>query len=194
MAKIKKLANSYALGAAINGRVTSTKVDELIDIVNGDEAFPDNMEVEGDLSVRENLTVELDVDVTGTVTADGGFATTGNVEVDGTLYSKGDIFPLSADGAVSITGYDRTLVITKGSACALTIADPTTGTHDGIEMTFIATTAHAHTLDNSAGSGFNAGGAASDVATFGGARGDNITIVAYQGKWYVKSKTNVTLA
>jgi hypothetical protein len=99
---------------------------------------------------------------------------------------------LGASGAVVIK--PSTVLITKAGVAALTIADPTSGTHDGLEMTLISATAQAHTLDNSAGSGFNAGGAASDVGTFGGAKGDNITIVAYAGKWYVKSKTNVTLA
>ena len=76
----------------------------------------------------------------------------------------------------------------------MTIADPTATTHDGLTLTFISTTAQAHTLSNAAGSGFNAGGAASDIGTFGGAIGDNIVITAYQGKWLVVSKTNVTLA
>lgn len=99
---------------------------------------------------------------------------------------------LGASGAVTIK--PGTVIITKAGVAALTIADPTTGVHDGLEMTFISATASAHTLDNSAGSGFNAGGAGSDVGTFGGAKGDGITLVAYAGKWYVKDKTNVTLA
>lgn len=99
---------------------------------------------------------------------------------------------LSANGAVPIKS--STCIITKGSAAALTLADPTADTHDGVEMTFISATAFTHTLDNSAGSGFNAAGGSGDVGTFGGAKGDNITVVAYQGDWYVKSKTNVTLA
>ena len=99
---------------------------------------------------------------------------------------------LGASGAVVIK--DSNVIITKAGVAALTIADPTSGTHDGIEMLFISATAQAHTLDNSAGSGFNAGGGGADVGTFGGAKGDNIKIIAYAGKWYVESKTNVTLA
>ena len=98
---------------------------------------------------------------------------------------------LSASGAVVIK--ESTAVITKAGVAALTIADPTTGVHDGLEMTFISSTAQAHTLSNAAGSGFNAGGAGTDVGTFGGAIGDGITIFAYAGKWLVKDKTNVTL-
>lgn len=98
---------------------------------------------------------------------------------------------VGASGAVVIK--PSTVLITKAGVAALTIADPATN-QDGLEMQFISTTAQAHTLDNSAGSGFNAGGAASDVGTFGGAKGDNIRIVAAGGKWLVLNKTNVTLA
>jgi hypothetical protein len=98
---------------------------------------------------------------------------------------------LSADGAISLK--EGTAAITKGTAATLTIADPTAGDDDGKELTVISTTAAAHTLSNAAGSGFNAAGASADVATFGGAIGDSITLFAYGGKWLVKSKTNVTL-
>lgn len=103
----------------------------------------------------------------------------------------GQLQVLGASGAVIIK--PSTVIITKAGVAALTIADPAT-TDNGCEMAFISSTANAHTLSNAAGSGFNAGGAASDVGTFGGAIGDNIVIVAYGGKWLVKSKVNVTLA
>jgi enoyl reductase-like protein len=78
----------------------------------------------------------------------------------------------------------------------MTIVDPTATTHDGVTLTFVATTANAHTLSNAAGSGFfSSGGASKDVATFGGAIGDGLTIMAYQGKWYIdpRGSTNITL-
>lgn len=100
---------------------------------------------------------------------------------------------VTADGAIAVPSRDTTYIITKAGVAAMTIVDPTATTHDGLTLTFIAGTANAHTLDNSAGSGFNAAGAGSDVGTFGGAKGDNIVIVAYGGDWFVKSKVNVTL-
>lgn len=100
---------------------------------------------------------------------------------------------ISADGAVTITAANKLYVITKASAAAITIANPTATTHDGVTLTFVSTTAAAHTLSNAAGAGFNDGGAGGDVGTFGGAKGDNITIVAYGGKWYVLNSVNVTL-
>lgn len=102
----------------------------------------------------------------------------------------------SADGAVTPAAYDQIIFITKGTAAALTLADPTATTHDGAKILFVSTTAAAHTVSNAAGSGFfSTGGASKDVATFGGAIGDGFAIVAYQGKWYIDPRgvTNVTL-
>mgnify|MGYP006921363240 FL=1 len=111
-----------------------------------------------------------------------------------TLNAMSKLLAVTANGAVSIPTANTTYYITKAGVAAMTLVDPTATTHDGLTLTFISTTAQAHTLSNAAGSGFNAGGAASDIGTFGGAIGDNIVITAYQGKWLVVSKTNVTLA
>ncbi len=100
---------------------------------------------------------------------------------------------VTADGAITIPPGDTTYFITKAGVAAMTIAAPTATTHDGIRLTFISTTAQAHTLDM-ASSGINAGSA--DVGTFGGAIGDGVTIVAYQAHWYEVpgSNANVTFA
>lgn len=102
-----------------------------------------------------------------------------------------DLQIMAADGAVLI--HPGTVLVTKGTAAALTIANPTSGAHDGMEITFISTTAAAHTLTRST-TGFNDAGASGDVATFGAAIGNGLTIVAYAGKWYTKNLTGVTLA
>ena len=96
----------------------------------------------------------------------------------------------AADGA--ITAKSGTVYVTKATAAALTIADPQATVDDGKRLSIIATTAAAHTVTYST-TGFNAGGAASDVATFGGSKGDNFEIEAYGGVWYVRSLRNVTL-
>jgi hypothetical protein len=75
----------------------------------------------------------------------------------------------------------------------MTIAAPTATTHDGVTITVIAGTANAHTVTATT-IGFNAGNAGADVGTFGGAIGDGLTFVAYQGEWYITSNINVTLA
>lgn len=125
--------------------------------------------------------------VTGAITATGGV--TGNV-TGGVLES---VVAVAADGAISVPSANTTYAITKSAAPAvLTIVNPTDVTHNGLTLTIISTTAQAHTLTR-ATTGFNDAGASGDVATFGGAAGDNIVIVAYGGKWYVKSSVNVTL-
>lgn len=103
---------------------------------------------------------------------------------------------IGADGAV--TQKSGILIVTKAGVCAMTIADPVSGDpdaggDDGKVLTVVSATAQAHTLSNAAGSGFNAGGSGADVGTFGGAKGDHLTILAYGGDWYVLNNVNVTL-
>ena len=96
----------------------------------------------------------------------------------------------SADGAITIQ--NSYVVITKGSAAALTLGTPTTA-QNGTVITIVSATAAAHTV-TAATIGFNAGDAAKDVGTFGGAIGDGMTVMAYGGEWLVLNNTNVTLA
>lgn len=101
---------------------------------------------------------------------------------------------VAASGAITIPDRGRKLVvITLGSAAAVTIAAPTATTHDGVEIWVTSATAQAHTLTATT-IGFNAGNAGTDVGTFGGAIGDGIGFVAYQGEWLVLNNINVTLA
>lgn len=126
-------------------------------------------------------------------TAASGVTIDGVLIKDTAVLGRTMVLAMSANGAVTVPAYNQVILLTKAGVLAATLVDPTATTHDGVELTFIATTANAHTLSNAAGSGFNGGGAASDVGTFGGAIGDFIKVVAYQGKWYVTAKTNVTL-
>lgn len=125
---------------------------------------------------------------------DAGVVTTRGNLVAPAVQAPAYLTTASADGAITIPTANQTIYVTKAGVCAMTIVDPTATTHDGVTLTFMSTTANAHTLSNAAGSGFNAGGGATDIGTYGGAKGDNIVITAYQGKWYVVSKVNVTLA
>lgn len=108
----------------------------------------------------------------------------------------GPVATIGANGAV--TQKSGVLIVTKSGVCAMTIGNPVSGAaeaggDDGKVLTIISATASAHTLTYST-TGFNAGGAGADVGTFGGAKGDGLTLVAYGGVWYVATKTNVTLA
>lgn len=95
----------------------------------------------------------------------------------------------TASGAIDES--KQFVFITKATAAALTITAPDTGT-DGWEITIIATTDAAHTV-TFATTGFNASTTSGDVATFGGAIGDSMKIVAYNGNWYTTILRNVTL-
>lgn len=114
------------------------------------------------------------------------------------------VFGLNADGEASgvtqvladdgaITLKHGVVLLTKGSALAATLAAPTATIDDGKRLIIIATTAAAHTVTQTT-PGFNEGGTGSDVATFGGAKGDSMVIAAYGGAWYVAALRNVTLA
>ena len=96
----------------------------------------------------------------------------------------------TANGALTIqTG---THLLTKAGVLAATLAAPSTA-QSGTRMRIVSTTAQAHTITQTT-PGFNNASTAQDVATFGGAVGDNITIEAYNGIWYVMGTRNVTLA
>lgn len=146
----------------------------------------------------------------GTATLGGGVATdtiaektaAAGVTIDGLLIKDGvaqgllNVAAAPADAAITVDGKSRYIFITKAGAAALTLADPTATTHDGMQLTFIATVAAANTVSNAAGSGFfSSGGAAKDTATFSGAIGDGFTCIAYQGKWYIdpRGMTGITL-
>lgn len=139
----------------------------------------------------------VQTDTIDETTSAAGVTVDGVLIKDTAVYGRTPVGAVSASGAITITPYNKHFMITKSaSAAAMTIVDPTATTHDGVTLSFIATTAQAHTLDNSAGSGFfSSGGGSKDVATFGGAIGDGLTIIAYQGKWYIDPRgvTNVTL-
>lgn len=98
----------------------------------------------------------------------------------------------SANGAITIPdGGRKQVVITKGTAAALTLGVPTTA-QNGVVIEIVSTTAAAHTVV-AATIGFNEGNAGADTATFGGAIGDGFTVVAYGGEWYILNAVNITL-
>jgi hypothetical protein len=94
----------------------------------------------------------------------------------------------AANGALAVT--TGTHKITKTSAAAMTLADPTAA-QEGTVMVIVAQTLFPHTVDNT--SGFDGGGGAKDRATFGGAFGDLMIVQAINLKWVVRLLKNVTL-
>lgn len=97
---------------------------------------------------------------------------------------------LTGDGA--ITNKNGTVVLNKAGVIAATLANPTATTDDYKKLVILSLTAQAHTVTVTGG--FGNGGSGKDVATFGGAAGDCLTVMAYQGYWYVIGANGVTLA
>lgn len=97
----------------------------------------------------------------------------------------------SGDGAISLK--EGVVVITKGSAAALTLAAPLAGVDDYKRLTILSATAFAHTVTQTT-PGFNNLGATGDVGTYGAAAGNCLVAWAYQGVWYTEQLKGVTLA
>ncbi len=98
----------------------------------------------------------------------------------------------SANGAIAPK--EGTVTISKGSAAAMTLADPTSGSQalgagdDGKELTIISKTAAAHviTVASTLLSGTN------NTITLGGAIGDLVRLKAIAGKWCLLPSVNAT--
>lgn len=101
----------------------------------------------------------------------------------------GDFVIHSANGAINPSLPGRRL-ITKAGVAALTLAAPVSGLDDGKLIQFFSTTANAHTI--TATGLLKTGSAAVNVATFGAFPGASLTLMAYQGLWYVAEQNAVT--
>lgn len=99
----------------------------------------------------------------------------------------------NAAGAITVpvTKQNVFVKLKAGSGAAMTIADPGYGV-EGVELIIQAEDAQAYTLTNT--TGFNGGGSGADVATFGGAVGDNIHLKAVSATWKTIATRNVTIA
>lgn len=128
-----------------------------------------------------SVTAPITGNITGNVTGD----VTGNV-TGGTVGAQQVI---TGDGAITVqTGQ---VILTKGSAAAITIAAPTVA-QDKTEITVIAGSAQAHVITQGT-VGFNAKGSSGTV-TFTAAIGNAVTLRAYNGNWYTANKNGVTVA
>jgi len=201
--KVNELLLDSGKAVDLNGEADALILDAAQNVrLDGSTAGHLKVKISGayDFDITANTLTALSgstiaTDTLAETTADSGVTVDGVLIKDTAVYGRTPVGAVAASGAITIVAYNKDFFITKSSAAAaMTIVDPTATTHDGVELTFIAATAQAHTLDNSAGSGFfSSGGSSKDVATFGGAIGDRLTIVAYQGKWYIKDSLNITL-
>jgi hypothetical protein len=100
---------------------------------------------------------------------------------------------LAADGPITVKNGVCVISKTVPGAVAATLATPTAGDDDFKRLTIINGTAHASTVNAGAG-GFGGGGGGEDVATFSGAVGDSLSLIAYNGKWYITGVHQCTIA
>lgn len=98
----------------------------------------------------------------------------------------------AANGAISSPGK---AVLTKAGVAVMTIVAPIAGAasaggHDGLVIQVIDTGGHAHTVTGPS----NCFNGSTHIATFGGTVGQNFTMIAYNGVWYVTGNSGVTLS
>ncbi len=87
---------------------------------------------------------------------------------------------INADGAITVPARNTILLVTKGSACAMTLAAPSKDS-DGVFLHIISRTAYAHTVTYTPG--FQGDTTSSDVATFAAKKGANLLLRAVAGEW-----------
>lgn len=81
-------------------------------------------------------------------------------------------------------------LINKGSAAAITLAAPRAGTDDFKQIQFISTTAFAHVI--TATGLLKNGTTNANVATTSAFAGSGLTLMAFNGLWYLVAQNVVT--
>jgi len=81
-------------------------------------------------------------------------------------------------------------IVTKLTVAALTLLAPIAGADDGKTLHVISATAAAHQITAPA----NSINGAFSTALFGGAVGDCLNLIAYNGTWLVLPSTHITLS
>ena len=110
-------------------------------------------------------------------------------KLDGATVTTAEI-NLTDTGAITVK--NGICLLNKAGIIAATLANPTATTDDFKRLTIRSLTAQAHTVTVTGG--FGNGSTGEDVATFSGAIGDGIELMAYQGYWYIQGAHQVTVA
>ena len=82
-------------------------------------------------------------------------------------------------------------VVNTGSADAMTLAAPVSGSDDGLTVAIFSNTAQAHTLTSTGN--IQSGAAGTGVLTFAAHAGAGVLLRAYQGKWQIIGATGITV-
>ena len=86
----------------------------------------------------------------------------------------------------------HTYVFNRAGVTAATLAAPTAGTDDGIEITVTSDSAQAHTI--TATGLLDTGTASVNVATFAAQKGAGLTMMAFNGRWKVLCSVGITFS
>lgn len=132
----------------------------------------------------ENMTI--DAKGSGTLTLNG-------TATGATVIGKGRVTPsvqtISGDGAITIQS--GTVVLTKGSAAAITLAAPSS--QDGTTITVTSTTDFQHVITVTGGM-WDGTATTNTTATFPAVAGGAITLIAFGTDWYVLNLQGVVCA
>lgn len=101
------------------------------------------------------------------------------------------IVTYSTAGAIAIPVQNTLVVLNGGAARAMTLAGPGKD-QDGLTMTVLSASAHAHTVTYTAG--FYGDTTSSDVITFAAKAGASFICIARGGTWGLLGLTNCTIA
>ncbi len=143
-----------------------------------------------DIAVTSSVTDEnlvIDAKGAGTITLNG--TATGKVII-GKAQIKNQRATITGDGAITIVS--GTVVLTKGSAAAITLAAPSS--QDDTEITVISNSDFAHVITFPSAILLDGTTGANPTATFAAFKGAAITFVASGVTWLTKSINAVTCA
>jgi hypothetical protein len=113
-------------------------------------------------------------------------------KLDAAITTPRTVTNYAANGAIAQK--EGTVTISKGSAAAMTLADPASGAQagavgdDGRELTIVSKTAFAHVITIAGG----IGAGTNNTVTLGGAIGDQVNLKAIAGKWFLRPSINAT--
>jgi len=182
-------ANAFATGLAGNTNPVFRTVNNIASQATGISITGRAAAAGADITVLSSGTDENLV-----INAKGAGTITLNPTATGkTIIGKGAVTPaiqsITGDGAITIAS--GLVVLSKGSAAAITLAAPSA--QDGTRITVISTSAAAHVITVTGGL-WDGTATTNTTATFTAVQGCAITMIASGTAWYVESLNQVTCA
>lgn len=105
-----------------------------------------------------------------------------------------DVTVYTADGAIAPVTLGGLHILSKTSAIAATLAAPTAGSDDGVQLILTAGTAFAHVVTATGLIQDGVTGGAKNTWTSAAFVGSSLHLIAYNGKWHVVVKNLGTIA